>query len=199
MATSTLQMIVDTVKDAAAKLDNSQVENITGQQLDSVEQFMAKTERRGPRNFGKAFLAGVIGGVVGVGVKMLVDGQLAPHKRQVEDDYAEAAVNAAESYTNVHLTEEQQDLAETFVEFGMGAAIGGAYGLVVEVVPTAGQIGTEKLMATTKSLALPALGLAPAAVKDVTTDKIDSLAGHVAFGATVEIVRRAVRYYLDEE
>ncbi|MEL7160049.1 MAG: hypothetical protein AAFN92_04770 [Bacteroidota bacterium] len=198
MANSTLQLLVDTVKDAAANLDQDQIARFTGQNVDSVDEFMARTERRGPRNFGKALLAGVIGGLVGVGVKMIVDRQLAPDRRQVEDDYAEAAVDAAESFTNVHLTEQQQDVAEVVAEFGFGAVIGGAYGMVVEAVPTASKMGTDQLMATTKSLALPAIGIAPAAVRDVAEDKIGSLAGHVAFGATTEIVRRAVRYYLDE-
>lgn len=198
MASSTLQMIVDTVKDAASNFDAQQLQEFSGQGVDSVDQFMQKTERRGPRNFGRGLLAGVIGGLVGVGVKMIVDRQLAPDRRQVEDDYATAAVDAAESYTNVHLTEEQQELAEIMAEFGVGAIIGGAYGMVVEAVPEASNMGTDKLMATTQQLALPVLGLAPVAAKEVAEDKLSSLAGHVAFGATVEIVRRAVRYYMEE-
>ncbi|MEO0734030.1 MAG: hypothetical protein AAFZ52_14440, partial [Bacteroidota bacterium] len=171
MADSTFQQIIATVKDAAANLDAEQITRFTGQNVDTVDQFMARTERRGPRNFGKGLLAGVIGGLVGVGVKMIVDRQLAPDRRQVEDDYATAAVDAAESFTNVHLTEAQQDVAEVVAEFGFGAVIGGAYGMVVEAVPKASQMGTEQLMKTTKSLALPAVGIAPAAVRDVAEDK----------------------------
>jgi len=199
MANSTLQMIIDTVKDAAVNVDSHQIQQFTGGKIDSVDQFMAKTNRTGPKNFGKGFLAGVVGGLVAVGVKMLVDGKIAPRTRQIEDDYAEAAVNAAEAFTHIDLTEEQEDIAETFVEFGMGAFIGGIYGIAVEAVPEVKNMGQDKFAATAQQLALPVLGIAPATVKDAADDKLQKIAGHVAFGATLEITRRAVRYYMDDE
>lgn len=199
MATSTLQMIIDTVKDAAGNIDSQQIQQFSGGKIDSVDQFMAKTDRTAPKNFGKGFLAGVVGGLVAVGVKMLVDGKIAPKRRQIEDDYAEAAVNAAEAFTHIDLTEEEEDIAETFVEFGMGALIGGVYGLAVEAVPEVKNMGQDKFLATTQQLALPVLGIAPAAVKDAADDKLEKIAGHVAFGVTLEITRRAIRYYMEEE
>lgn len=198
MANSTLQMIIDTVKDAAANVDSNQIQQFTGGKIDTVDQFMAKTERTGPKNYGRGFLAGVVGGIVAVGVKMLVDGKIAPKTRQIEDDYAEAAVNAAEAFTHIDLSEEEEDIAETFVEFGMGALIGGVYGLAVEAVPEVKNLGTDQLMGTTRQLALPLLGIAPAAVKDAADDKFQKIAGHVAFGVTLEIARRATRYYMEE-
>ena len=94
-------------------------------------------------------------------------------------------------------------MASTFslaqvIEFGMGALIGGAYGLLVEAVPDAQKIDTERLMTTTKQLALPALGLIPAAGADMANNKVQNLAGHAAFIGTCEVVRRAVRLGLEE-
>ncbi|MBC6996341.1 hypothetical protein QWY85_20000 [Neolewinella lacunae] len=199
MAASLFESILSTVKDAADDFDFSRIEKMTGQKIDSVDEFMARTERTGPPHYGHGFLAGMIGGLVGVGVKMLVDRQLAPDVEQIEDGYAEAAVQAAEAFTHIDLSNRQEALAEAAVEFGMGALVGGVYGVVVEAIPDASKMSSQQLMTTTKQLALPALGIAPAAVKDVAENKIGKLAGHVAFAATTEIVRRLTRYYLSKK
>lgn len=193
--------LIDTVSSAASNLTPQHVEQFTGQRLDTVEQFMTKTSRTGPRNFGRGFVAGVIGGIVAVGVKMIVDHYAAPDVEQVEDRLADDMVNAAEGYAGVDLTEQQENAAEAILEVGMGALIGGVYGLVVEALPAAehDQSESSNLLQTAKGLAGPALGLAPKAIKSLNHKHVESLAGNAAFGATLEVVRRTARYYMEEQ
>lgn len=198
MANSTLQSIFDTIKSAASNVDASQIQQLTGHRVDSVEEFMRKTEHTGPKNYGRGFLAGVLGGLAGVAIKMLVDRAVAPDTVQFEDKLADNIVDSAEKMTGVDLSDESEAVAATIVEVGIGALIGGVYGLIVEAMPEAKTEQGAPVWTAAQQLAAPALGLAPAAVKDVAADKIQNLAGHVAFGATVEIVRRASRYYMEQ-
>ncbi len=202
MASSTLQTILATVKDAAANVDATQVEQFTGFRVDSVDEFMRKTEHTGPKNYGRGFLAGVLGGIVGAGVKMVVDRSMAPDTVQFEDKLAEDVVDAAERAAGLTLSEEQETAVEAIVEVGIGAFIGGVYGLMVEALPEtkASASGDQGggAFAVAQQLALPALGLVPATAKDVAKDKMENLAGHIAFVATAEIVRRASRYYMEQ-
>ncbi len=198
---NTFQNIVTTVKNAAANVDEEQIKRFTGQHIDTVDQFMVRTSRTGPRNFGRGFLAGVIGGIVGVGVKMIVDHYVAPEANQVEDRLAEDMVNAAESYAGIELTAEQESAAEAIIEVGIGALIGGIYGLAVEAIPSARHDKTQanSLLETTQKLAGPAVGMAPKLVKSLNNKHVETLAGNAAYGATLEIVRRTARYYMEDE
>ncbi|MFK8162599.1 MAG: hypothetical protein AB8H12_09065 [Lewinella sp.] len=198
MATSTLQMIMDTVKDAASNVTPGQIEQFTGHRIDTVDEFMRKTEHTGPKNYGRGFLAGVLGGLVGVGVKMLVDRAIAPETVQLEDKLAGSIVDSAEKATGIDLDAEDEAAAAAIIEVGIGALIGGVYGLVVEAMPEANTDKGAPLWTAAQQFAAPALGIAPAAVKDVAVDKIENLAGHIAFGTTVEVVRRASRYYMEK-
>ena len=198
MAKDTLSLLFGTIKDAITNVDGQQIEQFTGHKIDTVDNFMARTELKGKTHWGRAFLAGVVGGVVAAGVKMIVDSQVAPDTEQFEDAYAEAAVDAAEASLGITLTEQQDDLAEAVVELGMGALIGGVYGLITEAIPDTQKVDTERMMTTAKQLAVPAMGLIPAAAKDVAQDKMGNMAGHVAFMGTLEAVRRTTRYYLEE-
>ncbi|WP_020567780.1 hypothetical protein [Neolewinella persica] len=198
MASSTFQMIMDTVKDAAANVNPSQIEQFTGHRIDTVDEFMRKTEHTGPKNYGRGFLAGVLGGLVGVGVKMLVDRAMAPDTVQFEDKLADDIVDSAEEMTGINLDAEDEAAAAAIIEVGIGALIGGVYGLIVEAMPEANTDKGAPLWTAAQQFAVPALGFAPTAVKDVAADKIENLAGHVAFGTTVEVVRRATRYYMEQ-
>lgn len=198
---SLLNTLVDTVKDAASNLDADQIQEYTGHRFDSVDEFMRKTEHSGPKNYGRGFLAGVLGGLAGAAVKMIIDRNLAPGAKQFEDDVSERIRAAGEEATGIDLDEEQEDVAEAIIEVGMAALIGGVYGVIVEALPEAKTdvraASGGGVFATAQQLAAPALGIMPAAVKDVAADKVQNIAGHVAFGATVEVVRRATRHYME--
>lgn len=198
MASSTLQMIMDTVKDAATNVTPGQIQQFTGHRIDTVDEFMRKTEHTGPKNYGRGFLAGVLGGIVGVGVKMLVDRAVTPNTVQAEDKLAGSIVDSAEKMTGINLDAEDEAAAAAIIEVGIGALLGGVYGLVVEAMPQAKSEQGAPLWTAAQQFAAPALGLAPVAVQEVGIDKIENLAGHVAFGTTVEVVRRATRYYMEQ-
>ncbi|OAV43298.1 hypothetical protein [Lewinella sp. 4G2] len=198
MAASLLDTIFSTAKDFTNDFDTQRIQEVTGQKIDSVDEFMAKTETFGTKDYGKGFLAGFIGGLVAVGIKMIVDNQVAPGTKQAEDKIADAAVDGIEDMAGDIFTDEQEEVVATLIEFGMGGLIGGAYGLLIEAIPDAQKISRDQLMTTTKQLAMPALGLIPAAGADLAQDKAQNLAGHAAFVGTVEVVRRAVRLGLEE-
>jgi uncharacterized membrane protein YagU involved in acid resistance len=201
MAVSIIDQLINTAKDAIS--DPDQLQQFTGGSIDTVEEFMRKTEHTGPKNYGRGFLAGVIGGMAGVAVKMIVDRYVAPNTVQVEEKVADHIVGTAEKATGINLGQGGEEIAEAIVEMGIGMLIGGVYGLIVEAMPEA-KVETSKsadgggVFATVQQLAMPALGIVPAAAKDVAMDKVQNLAGHIAFGATTEVVRRASRYYMEQ-
>lgn len=202
MANSIVNTLIDTVKDAVSNGDTSMIQEFSGGNIDSVDEFMRKTEHTGPANYGRGFLAGVLGGLAGVAVKMIVDHYVAPDKVQFEDKLSDDLVDRAEALTGIDLDEAGENAAAAIIEVGIGALMGGVYGLIVEAMPEAKtEVANEDgggVFATVQQLAVPALGIMPAAAKDVAKDKFQNLAGHVAFGATVEIVRRTSRYYMEE-
>lgn len=202
MANSIVETLIDTVKDAVSNGDTSMIQEFSGGHIDTVDEFMRKTEHTGPKNYGKGFLAGVLGGLAGVAVKMIVDHYVAPDTVQLEDKLSDDIVDAAERATGIDLDQDGEDVAAAIVEVGIGALMGGVYGLIVEAMPEAKTEATTGrgggVFATAQQIAVPAMGIMPAAMKDVATDKFQNLAGHVAFGATTEIVRRASRYYMEQ-
>ncbi len=202
MAHSVVDTLIDTVKDAVSNGDTSMIQQFSGGSIDTVDEFMRKTEHTGPKNYGRGFLAGVLGGLAGVAVKMIVDRYVAPDAVQVEDKFADDLIDRAEKLTGIDLDEEDEDAAAAIIEVGIGALMGGVYGLVVEAMPEAKTEATAQdgggVFATVQQIAVPAMGIIPAAAKDVAKDKLENLAGHVAFGATVEIVRRTSRYYMEQ-
>lgn len=202
MANSIVDTLIDTVKDAVRDGDTSMIQQFSGGSIDSVDEFMRKTEHAGPKNYGRGFLAGVLGGLAGVAVKMIVDRYVAPDTNQVEDKVADDLVDKAEGSTDLDFEHKGEDAAAAIIEVGIGALMGGVYGIIVEAMPEAkaeaatGEGGS--VFATVQQFAIPAMGIVPTAAKEITTEKFQNLAGHVAFGATVEIVRRSSRYYMEQ-
>lgn len=198
MAESLLSTITSLAREYTNDFDLDRIQELTGQDIDTVDQFKAKTNKFRKKNYTKGLIAGLAGGLVAVGVKMLVDRQMAPDTEQIEDRIADRAVDSMEEMSGQDFTEAQEDFAAAMVEFGMGALIGGAYGLIVEAIPDTSGMSRDELMETTKQVALPALGLVPVVGADVANSKVQNLAGHAAFIGTVEAVRRAVRLGLED-
>jgi uncharacterized membrane protein YagU involved in acid resistance len=202
MANSIVDTLIDTVKDAISSGDTSMIQQFSGSSIDSVEEFMCKTEHTGQKNYGRGFMAGVLGGLAGVAVKMVIDRYVVPDTAQAEGKAADDLVDKAEGLTGVDLDKEREDAAATIMEVGIGALIGGVYGLIVEAMPEAKTEASidegSGVFATVQQLAVPVIGIMPAAAKDIANDKFQNLAGHAAYGATVEIVRRTSRYYMEQ-
>ncbi len=118
-----------------------------------------------------------------------------------EDATMKTARAIGEQVLDRQLTREEKKKASPFVHYAFGTSIGGAYGAAAEKVPKvkAGfglPFGTAVFVGADE-LAVPALGLASQSPWEINVqDHIYSLASHLVYGATTELVRRGVRAYL---
>lgn len=118
-----------------------------------------------------------------------------------EDATMKTAGAIGEHVLHRRLTREEKKKASPFVHYAFGASIGGLYGATAEKVPdvktgyglpfgTAVFVGADEV-------AVPALSLAQQSPSQMKMqDHIYSLASHLVYGATTELVRRGVRAYL---
>ncbi len=117
-----------------------------------------------------------------------------------EDATMKTAGAIGEQVLHRPLTRDEKKESSPFVHYAFGASIGGAYGAAAEKLPqvTTGfglPFGTAVFVGADE-VAVPALGLAsqpPSTTK--VQDHIYSLASHLVYGATTELVRRGVRAY----
>ncbi|THH37849.1 DUF1440 domain-containing protein [Neolewinella litorea] len=157
----------------------------------------------GEPDYVRGFLAGMIGGLVGTGIKMLVDRSLPTAQPQEEHDARLQIVEEGEEVTNTNLNRNQEENAQQAINLAFGALVGGIYGVIVEAAPAAqapaGIPFGAALWTAAHKIALPALGLAPSPLKEPLSLQAGQLGSHMAYGATVEMVRRSVRHVMDEE
>jgi len=99
-----------------------------------------------------------------------------------------------------HLSLEQQKKAAPVVHYGFGALMGGLYGALAEFWPGASAgFGTtfgSALFGGADLIAVPVLRLGPSAEEQGAAAQATPLAAHIVYGATTELVRRAVRAVL---
>jgi putative membrane protein len=104
----------------------------------------------------------------------------------------------AELDTGHSLPSPRNDLRHQALHWGVGAAIGAAYGAVAEFYPdVTAKEGVNfgmALMAATHEGALPVIGLK---TPQQPRDHASELASHVVYGVATEIVRRIVRRAID--
>ncbi len=120
---------------------------------------------------------------------------------EAHDDATErTAQTISEGLFGHQLTDREKDIAGTFGHYGFGVAAGGLYGALAELEPrvVAGRglpFGALIWLVADEG-AVPALGLSkPFAAYPFRTHAY-SLAAHLVFGVTAEIVRRATRKFL---
>lgn len=182
-------------------LDKAQ--NFLDDKFGSVEEYMQRTRTQSEPDYLRGFVAGVIGGLVGVGVKMIVDKAIPATAPEPEHDPRIQVVEGAEEVINADLNRNQEEVAQKALDVGFGVIVGGIYGVVAEALPgmqtPAGVPFGAGLWTATHKLAMPLLGLAPGPLKEDASNQLGQLASHVAYGATVEVVRRGVRHLMDEE
>jgi uncharacterized membrane protein YagU involved in acid resistance len=151
----------------------------------------------------KGFVAGMIGGLVGTGIKMVIDRALPTAQPAEEHSARVQVVEGAEDIANADLNKQQTETAQQALNIGFGAIVGGVYGVIVEAIPSvqapAGVPFGAALWTVAHKVALPALGLAPNPLDDDLEIQAGQLGSHMAYGATVEIVRRGIRHVMDEE
>jgi putative membrane protein len=145
------------------------------------------------RSVAKGFLAGVVGGLAGAGVKMLAE-EFFPPRVQGQTP---AQVILAEQVAGRELPETQQKVALHTIHWVFGALVGGVYGALVELEPSFGAwrgaaFGITLNRITHEAL-LPKLGLAAPTGQQPTQQRLSQWITHAAYGVGTDSVRRLVR------
>ncbi|HEX8163041.1 MAG TPA: DUF1440 domain-containing protein [Pyrinomonadaceae bacterium] len=115
-----------------------------------------------------------------------------------DDDAAERTASAiAVGVFDHELTESEKETAGTAVHYAFGAGTGALYGAAAELAPvlTAGAglpLGAAVWLTADEGL-VPLLGLSKTPTEYPVSTHAYSLASHLVYGLTVELVRRAVR------
>ncbi len=171
--------------------------------LDSAGDYFTRTRTSHEPDYVRGFLAGMIGGLVGTGIKMIVDRSLPTAQPKEEHDARLQIVEGAEEVTNTSINRNQEETAQQAINLAFGALVGGVYGVIVEAAPAvqapAGVPFGAALWTAAHKIALPALGLAPNPMKEPLSLQAGQLGSHMIYGATVEMIRRSVRHVMDEE
>lgn len=149
------------------------------------------------RSIAKGALAGLIGGLVGAGAKVVVE-KVFPPRVQGQTPPPVALV---EQVAGRPLAEDQQAVATQSIHWAFGALAGAVYGAMVEVEPPVGAwkgaaFGLTLNKLTHESL-LPRLGLAAPKEEQPAQERISEWVSHAVYGVFTEAVRRAVRRGLD--
>ncbi|MFC6646006.1 DUF1440 domain-containing protein [Granulicella cerasi] len=118
------------------------------------------------------------------------------------EPYQDATMKTADTLTELatggrHLTWEQQERGGPIVHYAFGAIMGGLYGGLAELCSTASAgYGTgfgSALFVGADVLGVPALGLGAWPDEYPMHTLATPYAAHLVYGATTELVRRAVR------
>ena len=145
------------------------------------------------RSLAKGFLAGVVGGLAGAGVKMLAE-EFFPPRSQGQ---APPPVILAEQVAGHDLPETQQKVALHTIHWVFGALAGGVYGALVELEPSLaawrGAAFGITLNRITHEALLPKMGLAAPTGEQPTQERLSEWITHAAYGVGTDTVRRFVR------
>ena len=149
------------------------------------------------RSILKGAIAGMIGGLVGAGAKMLVE-KIFPPRVQGQTP---PPVVLAEQVAGRSLPEGQKRVATQGIHWGFGAAAGAVYGAMVEVEPSLGAwkgaaFGVALNKITHESL-LPKLGLTAPKDEQPAQERISEWVSHAVYGIFTDAVRRGIRRGLD--
>ena len=117
-----------------------------------------------------------------------------------EDATQKAAQAISEATTGRTLTKKQKQTAGPIVHYAFGSLMGAAYGSAVELAPLVRSgwglpFGTL-LWLGADEVAVPAFGLSQSPMKAPASTHASALASHLVYGATADVVRRAVRALL---
>ena len=115
-----------------------------------------------------------------------------------DDDAASRTGNAvSELVFEHHLTKSEKEKAGVVVHYAFGVSSGAIYGAVAEVMPFAtvceGTAFGAAVWVIADEAVVPALGLSRKPSDYPPSIHVYSLASHLVYGLTTELVRRAVR------
>ena len=146
-------------------------------------------------------LAGVIGGIVASfamdGLQMLL-AKISSNDSGSDEEptTSKAADGVARAVTGDDVGEANKPLAGQAMHYGLGAALGLAYGVAAAFEPRVTTASGTLFGLTTATVldegAVPAMGLADAPWKTPASGHLYSLASHLVFGGVTELVRAQV-------
>lgn len=146
-----------------------------------------------PRSLVKGLIAGLIGGLVGTLAQTLAE-RMFPPRAHGEPQPSELAAE------RLPLDSDTKIVAAEAIHWGFGAAVGAAYGALVEYYPSAtAKEGASFGMAMevlTQETALPALGLSADPQDETLRERASEMTSYVVYGVTTETVRGFVRNWL---
>jgi putative membrane protein len=145
------------------------------------------------RSIAKGFLAGIVGGLAGAGVKMVAE-QFFPPRIPGQTP---PPVVLAQRFAGRDLPAAQRKVAMQTIHWIFGALAGGVYGALAELEPSfaawhGAAFGLTLNRLTHESL-LPKIGLAAPFRVRPTQERISEWVSHAAYGVGTDVVRRAVR------
>ncbi len=131
--------------------------------------------------------------------------QQEPEQQSQQESQEPATLKAARkaSVFVLHRDLKQQEtkIAEPLVHYGYGTIVGGVYGALAEATPLT-RTGVGLPFATAlwlfgDEMAVPALGLSKPPAEYPVSSHLQALAAHLVYGATTDLVRRAMLKLLD--
>jgi putative membrane protein len=168
-------------------------------------------DQAGEGRIWKGMIAGAAGGLAGAWTMNLLQAGLAKMaeassngQKQKEQESDDATVKAAsaisETVADHKLTAREKKLSGPAVHYAFGAVMGALYGGAAEVAPASARgwglpFGTV-LWAGADEVGVPMAGLSGPPWETPASTHASALAAHLVYGATVEGVRRAVRFAL---
>ncbi len=154
------------------------------------------SETKAGRSLAKGLVAGLVAGVVATAAKSCVEA-IFPPRVHGEPEPPEAL---AEKIAGHHLNRRTKTAAGTAIHWGFGAAVGAAYGALVEYLPAAtdkqGATFGLTLMSLTHETSLPAMELAEPAEERSFRERSSEATSHLVYGLVAERVRSIVRSML---
>ncbi|MFL6426659.1 MAG: DUF1440 domain-containing protein [Acidobacteriaceae bacterium] len=123
-------------------------------------------------------------------------------QQQTEEPKEDATMKAAEGIVHEvtggrHLSHEERKQAGPVVHYTFGALVGGLYGALAECSHWTslgfGTVFGALLFASADLVGVPAFGLAPSPAEQPIAAQASPLAAHLVYGATTDLVRRAIR------
>ena len=146
---------------------------------------------------------GLVGGFIGAGVMSAGHTLLARITRdqrdtdQEEDATIKVADRLSRAVRRRPLASHEKPAAAHLVHYGFGAAMGAVYGVATAVAPaTAVGVGLgfgAAVWLGAHAIVVPALGLARSPVRQTPSKEGRELMLHLAYGVTVELVRRVAQ------
>ena len=124
------------------------------------------------------------------------------HDREADNAAVRTAVVVSERLFGLELADrEKKEIAGAVVHYAFGVATGGVYGAIAELKPAtttgAGLPFGAAVWLIADEIIVPALGLSKPPTKYPLSTHASSIASHLVYGLTTEIVRREVRRALD--